>query len=93
MLASSTATDKLTSWEWVVILVGFQSPIFVTMLGIMGVVNLRESREGQQGMALAVSVTLLFPLLLVDGMLIYLASVTLHSFGAPRGWCRSASCW
>lgn len=73
MLASTATTaDKLTPWDWLVMLVGFQAPMIVTMLGIMGIAAVREAKEQRGGMALAVSVTLTFPLLLIDGTLIYL---------------------
>ncbi len=78
MLASTTSATKLTAWEWVVMLVGFQAPVFVTMLGIAGIAGIRETQEKHGGLALAVCVTLTFPLLLLDGTLIYLASVSLR---------------
>ncbi len=79
-LASGTTTAKLTSWEWVVILIGFQAPIFVTMLGIASIAGIRAASEGRGSLALAVSVMLTFPLLLLDGSLFYLASVGLRHY-------------
>lgn len=80
VLASGTAAAKLTSWEWVVMLVGFQAPILVTMLGIASIAGLRATHAGRGNLALAVSVMLTFPLLLLDGSLIYLASVGLRHY-------------
>lgn len=80
MLASGTTAAKLTSWEWVVMLIGFQAPIFVTMLGIAGISGIRTGNEARGNLALAVSVMLTFPLLLLDGSLIYLACVGLRHY-------------
>jgi len=78
LACTATSADKLKLWDWLVMLVGFQAPMIITMLGIMSIASLREAPEPRGGMALAVCVTLTFPLLLIDGTLLFLAQNGLH---------------
>lgn len=68
-------TSALQILLMVLAAVGFIAPLGTTILGMMAIREIRESRGGICGMPLALADALLFPLLLLDALLVVFAAM------------------
>jgi hypothetical protein len=78
-MVSSVSTGEppeVTIGQWIarftILPLGILAPFASTALGCLGISQIRSSRGRLIGMPLAVAVALLYPLLALDGMLLFL---------------------
>jgi hypothetical protein len=78
-MVSSVSTGEppeVTIGQWIarftILPLGILAPFACTALGCLGISRIRSSRGRLIGMPLAVAVALLYPLLALDGMLLFL---------------------
>ena len=76
-MVSSTSTGEppeVAIWQWIarftILPLGLLAPIGCTALGCLGISRIRSSRGRLIGLPLAVAVALLYPLLVLDGVLL-----------------------
>jgi hypothetical protein len=77
-MVSSISTGEppeVTIWQWIarftILPLGVLAPFACTTLGCLGISRIRSSQGRLIGMPLAVVVTLLYPLLVLDGTLLF----------------------
>jgi predicted Ser/Thr protein kinase len=77
-MVASTSTGEppeVTVWQWIarftILPLGVLAPFGCTALGCLGISRIRSSRGRLIGMPLAVAVALLYPLLVLDGALLF----------------------